>query len=257
MIVKRADRSLTRAANGDDKLSDAFNMFERCARASIRYPWRALIIGVGCALIMVSGLFRLGLRTDAQALVDPLAPEVALNKSVQERFGLVDPIVVIIRSTTPEGIFNPPTLRRVKSLTERLPHLLPSSAIPVVSLATVPGLRMRSGTMEPELLLERERSTKSECAELRDDLRRIQLYNGTLLARDERSTAIFVSPPARTDRAVFHQSLRQFLQREAWLRSSVQAGIENLLRPRRDGWRPPGERRGRRIRQPRQCSVGR
>ena len=73
-----------------------------------------------------------------------------------------------------------------------------------MSLATEPGFRMRPGTLVNQTLLEPALETKKELDRLRDDLRRIELYNGTLVSGDGRSTVILVGVPSAVDRSQFY-----------------------------------------------------
>ena len=97
-----------------------------------------------------------------------------------------------MRSADAQGIFNPVTLQLVRELTaefQGMPGINPSN---VTSLATEPSFRTRPGTLIHETLLEPLLKTPAELAQLRDDLHRIQLYAGTLVSADEKSTVLLI-----------------------------------------------------------------
>ncbi len=141
-----------------------------------------LLAAVAVVLTAAPGLLRLELRTDGRALVPAAAPEVRYDGEIRERFALRDPIAVVVHSANPDGVFNPETLRLVHDVTadlQRLDGVLPAD---VLSLETEPGFRHKPGTLRFRTLLDPLPETAA--AELRDDLRRIELYDGILVSRD-------------------------------------------------------------------------
>ena len=160
--------------------------FQALSHFAIRRPKLTIFVAVLVTLSVAPGLPRLKLRTDGHALVSPVAPEVVYDKSVRDAFGIEDQIVVVIRSAHPDGVFNIETINLVRDLTtklQRMPGINPSN---VTSLATESSFRMRPGTLTRQTLLEPPLKTKAELDTLRDDIRRIELYTGTVLSFDER-----------------------------------------------------------------------
>lgn len=190
-------------------------IFSGLASLAIRRPGLALVIAACVTLAAAPGILRLTLRTDGHALVSPSAPEVQFDQSIRSQFGIEDEIVVLIRSGHTNGIFNPDTLQLVRDLTadfRRLPGINPSN---IVSLATEPSFRMRPGTINPQRLLEPPLKTAAELDRLRDDLRRIELYTGTLVSLDGKSTAILIGTPAECDRTRLFEELKTMIAARA------------------------------------------
>src|SRR5262245_37850500 len=94
--------------------------FDRLAYFAIDRPRRTIVAFVILTLLAAPGLLRLQLRTDGHALVPPGDPAVEFDSQVRRHFGLRDPIVVVLQTPRPNGIFNADTLRRVKDLTAAL-----------------------------------------------------------------------------------------------------------------------------------------
>jgi predicted RND superfamily exporter protein len=185
--------------------------FGRLSRRAIRRPRTALIAAIAITLMAAPGMLRLKLRTDGHALVSPAAPEVQYDQSIRDQFGIEDEIVVMIRAPHTNGIFNPATLQLVRDLTadfRKLPGINPSN---VVSLATEPSFRMRPGTINPQRLLEPPLKTQAELDQLREDLRRIELYTGTLVSLDGQATAILIGTPDDCDRTRLYEQLKQMI----------------------------------------------
>src|SRR5215510_14256742 len=135
---------------------------------------------VALTLAVAPGAARLTLRTDGHALVSRNAPEVRYDRTIRDDFGIEDPVVVLIHSPHADGIFNAATLQLVRELTSEFIQLEGVRSNNVVSLATEHGFRNRPATLQFQTLLENPRRTRQELEELRDDLRRIELYTGTI-----------------------------------------------------------------------------
>jgi predicted RND superfamily exporter protein len=179
--------------------------FSQVSCLAVRRPGTALALTALITLAAAPGILRLKLRTDGRALVPPDAPEVQFANSIRDEFGIQDQLVVLIRSPHPDGIFNPETLQLVRDLTadfRDLPGINPSN---VLSLATEPSFRMRPGSITPQRLLEPPLRSPLELGQLREDLRRIELYTGTLVSDDAKSTAILIGTPPGGDRTQLYE----------------------------------------------------
>jgi predicted RND superfamily exporter protein len=183
----------------------------RLSRHAIRRPWTALLVAACVTLLAAPGLLRLQLRTDGHALVSPNAPEVQCDQSIRKQFGIEDQIVVMIRAAHTNGIFNPVTLQLVRDLTADFRKLPGINSSNIVSLATEPSFRLRPGTINPQRLLEPPLKTQAELDQLREDLRRIGLYTGTLVSLDGQATAILIGTPAECDRTRLVEELKNLI----------------------------------------------
>lgn len=175
------------------------------SRAALRRPGRTLAAVALLAVAAVPGLFRLRLRTDGGALIPPQAPAAVYDRRVSRWFGVRDPLAVVVRPDGPEGIFRPSTLRRVRDLTAALSAIDGVGPRGVVSLATEHGFRFRPGTLQRRTLLDPLPTTPAAIDELRADLGRIGVWDGLLIGRDGRSTAVVVDVPSGLDRTVFYR----------------------------------------------------
>lgn len=158
--------------------------------------WTVVVLAAG------AGLPRLELRTDGHALVPADSPAVRADAEVRARFGLRDPVVVVVESERAEGIFHPAVLTRVRALSERLQALDGVDPLRVTSLATETRNRVYPGTLRFRPFLDPLPETPEAMAQLRADLAEIGLLDGTLVGHGGRATAILVGidPPAGGDR---------------------------------------------------------
>ncbi len=181
--------------------------FRSLSRYAIRHPRRVLMLVALVTLAAAPGVLRLKLRTDAHALVSPGAPEVRYDQSIRDRFGIQDQIVVLIRSDDSNGVFNPGTVQLVRDLSAEFARLPGVNASNVLSLATEPSFRMQPGTLRHQTLLEPPLQARKELDLLREDLRRIELYTGTLISDDGQAAAILIGAPPAGDRTETYQRI--------------------------------------------------
>jgi len=185
--------------------------FKSLSRLAIRQPKRMLLLAALATLAAAPGVLRLRLRTDGHALVSPTAPEVVTDGTIRARFGIHDQIVARVRPYGTNDIFNSATLQLVRDLTtefKKLPGVAPED---VLSLATERNFRLRPGTLIHQTMLEPPLNSPSELRQLRDDLRRIQLYTGTFVSLDGKSTVILIGVRDGVDRRQFYERILQII----------------------------------------------
>ncbi len=177
-------------------------------RFSIRHPWWVFAITIIATLGVAPGIFRLKIRTDGHALVPKDASEILLDRTIRDSFGIADPVVILIRTKHERGVFNKQTVALVADLTADLMAAKIVAPHHILSLATEKGYRVKPGTLKFRAFLEPLPQTNQELDTLRDDLDKIQLYNGTIVSFDKTATAIMVGiPPERDRMALFHSVL--------------------------------------------------
>ncbi|MCH7995983.1 MAG: hypothetical protein IIB57_16265, partial [Planctomycetes bacterium] len=79
-----------------------------------------IVAGMLFTLAIAPGVMRLTIRTDGHALVPSYAPEIALDREIRDAFRTEDPIIILIRTDHPDGLFNANTLNTVQRLTVAL-----------------------------------------------------------------------------------------------------------------------------------------
>lgn len=171
------------------------NWPQQLAELSIRRPVPALLVPLLVTLAMAPGLWRLELRTDGRSLVPADDPAVAIDAEVRARFGLRDPVVVVIESSRPEGVFHPATLRSIQAISDSVARLDGIGPRHVVSLATERRARFIPGKFERRTYLTPLPDTPELMAELRQDLDAAEIFYGTLVSRDSHAATILIGLP--------------------------------------------------------------
>jgi predicted RND superfamily exporter protein len=192
----------------------------RLAWAALARPRRALALMLAAVFAMAPGLLRLQLRTDGATLVPPHDPAVAADRAARRTFGLRDPLLVIVETSDPRGIFNPGTLERLRRLSGELAALPGIGPENVQSLATEPGGRFYPGTNRFCPLLEPPPTTPERLAEVRADVEAIDLLHGTLVSGDRRAAAVLVGVPGapptdQLDRTALYHRVESVARRHA------------------------------------------
>ncbi len=179
--------------------SSAFG-FDRLANWSIDHPRRTIAALALLVVLAAPGFFRLQLRTDGHALVPAGAPAVRYDAEVRRHFGLRDPIVVVLETPRPDGIFNADTLRRLRNLTAALERVEGVPPGGVTSLANEKRDRVYPGTFDFRPFLDVVPETAEEMEVFREDLEAIEILRGTLVSKDRRAVAVLVGAPNVLDR---------------------------------------------------------
>lgn len=172
--------------------------WKRLAQRAIDRPRRAIAVMVGLTLLAAPGLLRLELRTDGHSLVPPDDPAVRIDAEAREHFGLRDPVLVVVVTDHPDGIYNAGTLARVADLTSALAGIEGIGSGHVMSLATEKRERLDPGSdFSFRSFLDPLPEDARGLALLRQDLSRpsAAILRGTLLADDGRAAAIVVDVP--------------------------------------------------------------
>ena len=178
-------------------------LLSRLHDASLNRPFATILTAWAIILTVGLGADRLRLNMDGAALVPPRHPAVVEDQMIRERFGLKDAIVIVLTAPQSESIFSVPIMRRVQEWTLQLQTLPGIGPADVFSLATESSDRVVPGTLRFQNWLDPFPDTLAALKNLRDGLRAIGLYHGTLVAHDESATAIMVSVPRDADRSVF------------------------------------------------------
>lgn len=143
------------------------------------------------------GIARLTLRTDGHALVPPDAPALAIDEEVRKTFGRRDPLLVLVDTNRPDGIYNPKTLRLLSDLSAALADLPDVGRENVRSLANAIGSRYDPIRKDFVPLFEPFPETPARLAELREEIAWIDLPVGLLVARDGSAASVVVGLPPR------------------------------------------------------------
>lgn len=171
----------------------------RLGQLSADRPRTAIAVLLAVVMAMAPGLWRLQLRTDGHSLVPPDDPATAIDGAARQHFGLRDPLMVVLETRHPDGIFNAGTLGRLERLTRDLAALPGVGAEHVQSLASERSPRFYPGSYKFRPLLDPPPRTPERLAEVRADVASIDILRGTLVSFDHRAAAILVGVPGPDD----------------------------------------------------------
>jgi len=178
---------------------------------SIRHPKTVVALAVLVTLAIAPGAWRLRIRTDGHALVPADAEQVVSDRAIREEFRVEDPVVVLIRSDDPHGIFTAHTVELIHGLTAALRDIAGVRPSNVSSLDTEHNYRVRRGSLKFRTFFEPMPTTRRQLDTLRDDIRDIRLYDGTVIAFDDDAASILVGVPAGMERTVFYTRVQEII----------------------------------------------
>jgi hypothetical protein len=170
-------------------------------KQAVRFPFTTLMVSAAVTLACAPGVVRLRLRTDGQALVPRNDPAVLIDDRLRELFGVDDPIVVAIETDDPEGVFNYHTLGVVRALTTKLAETPGIEPGDLTSLATERRDKVYTGSLRFRPFLDPFPDSPEDLNEIREDLKALELFTGTLVSYDSRSTAILVEVSPKLNRS--------------------------------------------------------
>lgn len=169
--------------------------FQRLVDLPLRHPRAVLVLWALATLAALPGLWRLELRTDGHALVPADDPAVVFDDEVRERFHLRDPLVVLIETSHPDGIFNLRTLRTVQEISGLLSRLEGIPPEDVTSLATETRHRVYPGTLKFRPFLDPLPDTPELMSLFREDLSAAWIVEGTLVSQDRKAVTLLLGVP--------------------------------------------------------------
>ncbi len=175
---------------------------------SISRPRTVIAVMILVVAAAIPGLLRLRLRTDGHALVPRQDRAVLFDEEVRRHFSLRDPIVVMVETSHPDGIFNHETLKRILDMSKAVQRLQGIGPHDVVSLATENGFRCHPGTFDHRPFIDPLPGTAIEMENLRGDLKLIGILYGTLVSADAAASAILVGVPEESDRTALCRKVR-------------------------------------------------
>ncbi|MEW6746175.1 MAG: MMPL family transporter [Planctomycetota bacterium] len=176
------------------------------------HPVPVLIVASLSAALAAPFVLTLERNTSPDAFIPPAHQALVLKNEVDALFGLSDVIAVAVVRDRKGGIFHPPTLRLIQSLTEdllALPGLQPGD---VMSLTTESGVYFEEGEPGFRRFLGRVPETVEELEALKRDFLGYELYRGTLVAADGSAASILIRPQTEAQADVIYRALQERLR---------------------------------------------
>ena len=178
-------------------------------------------IAVFCLLTVVAatGIQHLSTTLDGTNLIPWNDPVSADDRKFREIFNLGDPIVVVVDTGVPDGIFNHGVLTVVDHLTSELGGLKGVAPHGVLSLATESSTRVRPGSLEFLSFLDPLPETSADLARLKTEINKVGILTGFLVSEDFSVASIIV----RTPSLAIDQNVR------AAQRALVYSGVKSIV----------------------------
>ncbi len=134
-------------------------------------------------------------------------PAFVYSNQAEEWFDIKDGIIIAIEN--PDGVFNPGTLKKVKTLTRRLQKMPQIEKNDVVSLYTADNIVGSEGSLDVRPFYKRVPKTSEKLATLREKVRANEMVYGRLVSTDETVTVIIARINDDDFSREFYRNLQQ------------------------------------------------
>lgn len=169
------------------------NVAHRLVRISTQKPlWvyavlLLITIGVG------SQIPRIQVDTDPENMLSEEHPSRVFHNQVKRDFAMHDAIVVGVVSQGEDGIYTEAALADIHTLTNAILAIEGVIDADVLSVSTVDNIAQENaGTLRFEWMMPRPPASKSEAQQIRENIERLPLFYGTLVAKNGKAAAIYV-----------------------------------------------------------------
>ena len=158
-------------------------------RLIIRFRFLVIAAVLGCTIVAGVQIQNLRFESDAESMIPPNDPVLHYNDVVEERFGMLDLIIVGVLNDNPQenGVFNPRTLGIVKEFSEKISLLPGIKAVrdeDVASVATMDNITGTSDGMSVDPFMEETPHSAEELTALKEALFGNSMFVGWVVSRD-------------------------------------------------------------------------
>ena len=162
---------------------------ESIFRIIIRFRFLVIAAILGVTIAAAMQLQYLRFESDAESMIPPNDPVLHYNDVVEERFGMLDLVIVGVLNDNPQenGVFNPRTLGTVKEFSEKIALLPGIKAVrdeDVNSVATMDNITGTSDGMAVDPFMEEPPRSTEALAALKDALFDNAMFVDWVVSRD-------------------------------------------------------------------------
>jgi len=198
----------------------------RAERAYWRITSRPRIATVVAALVVAAGGAFLPLVSKdpgVEAFIPPGDPTLAMQAEVRDRFGMGDPLVLLVIRDAPDGIFTPHALALVDSLTRAAQDLPGVDPDGVSSLTTVKVVEGTSGSLAVTPVVDGDLSSPATAERAHRLVDSHAALRGTLASKDGQSTLVVM------ERFEWSEATRIYRDLLALTEAADKSGGEQIL----------------------------
>ncbi|MEH6812128.1 MAG: outer membrane lipoprotein-sorting protein [Motiliproteus sp.] len=154
----------------------------------VDHPKRIMVLGLLLMAAMTSFVPQMSKDTRSDAFLADDNPALVYREKVKQLFGLSDPMVIAV--VAKDSIFTPEGLNLVRSVTDTLSRIANVDPEGITSLATENNIVGTQEGMEVTPFYEGMVTTQTQADAVKAAIRDFPLYQGSLVAQDEKATLI-------------------------------------------------------------------
>jgi len=169
------------------------------------HPRATLAVVFLIALVSAAPIATIRFDNRPDAFIPEGHPALVAKRTVEEKFGLRDPMMLALTTGVPDGVFQAGPLTRLREITddilgvlremERSGEIPPVGEHPIYSLATEKSVFLVEEIPEEAPFLEPFPRTPEDFQRLKSSIRELELYTGVIVSKDGSAAAVVVMPP--------------------------------------------------------------
>ena len=174
--------------------------------STVNHPQRVLAAAALILLLLLPGVARVQVVSDARALIPLDSPVLLSDAWIRSTFGIGQEMIVALGAGGRDGVYNPYSLELLAALTEDIGTIDGVGRMRVRSLANQTGLPIEDGG-SARTLLDPLPQTPGQIAELRREVEAVPAITRRLVDADGRAAAIRVGIPYGADVGYVYHSI--------------------------------------------------
>jgi len=177
------------------------------------YPRSIIIVISALTIAFASQIPKLQISANIKDWVPAEHPVSAYNRQMEERFGVVDPVIVGILSDGPEDIFNTRTLKLILDLTQEIENLDGVVLGDTIGLASSKNITSTEEGLVVGPFMESVPETPEEINALRRAVYENEMFIGNIVSRDGRAALIIVKFEEDRDKKKIYRDVENIVNR--------------------------------------------
>lgn len=183
------------------------------SKLSVTYPKTVFTLTLLLSLLAIAMMFRLQVDTDPENMLPHDNPARVLHDEVKEKFGLSEMMVVgIVNESHKNGVYNPDTLNRLKTLSDKVMHIEGVIAQDLMSLGHTDNItQTEDGEVSFHWMIEGKIESQQQADMIQKWVTNLPMINNTLVSGDAKAAGIYIPIIAKDQSYRIYQEIKQIV----------------------------------------------
>lgn len=183
------------------------------SKLSVTYPKTVFTLTLLFSLLAIAMMFRLQVDTDPENMLPHDNPARVLHDEVKEKFGLSEMMVVgIVNESHKNGVYNPDTLNRLKTLSDKVMHIEGVIAQDLMSLGHTDNItQTEDGAVSFHWMIDGKVENQQQADMIQKWVTNLPMINNTLVSGDAKAAGIYIPIVAKDQSYRIYQEIKQIV----------------------------------------------